>query len=625
MKCLQRYSKVITITLLLILVALIALPIPVYAIADPDTPPSVNAVYVYENSLENGDIGVLIDYYLDYAVLPTVADPNDTATNAYLAAFIDVDGTTQLDSVAPYTYVDSGYGRGLIWIYFSAAEVTVYGIDSANIALHEIWLMGNPTIASGWTGDPPKTTAAIDQWTTVADPSTLITLRVLYYADQLELLWSLDLIGETPLGSRLTPLGAGYFTNVISNLRAMAPDAFADTETDPEYTPISYDTAFGATATSGTATIVGSPVTLVAGTNTIDTGATTGTILLDLAGWTFGTVEDDTGTVTGSIADIAPGTNTLTVTAAGTFTVVVNVVNTITLMEDTVTGTGFDLSTLGVAFGMSRWFISGIIWMLMVILICAAVYRTEKQAGSYSVDTGGAKTIMIIFTIGVVGGTLLGLLHPLVSALLFIGCGVFIGYVFFFRSETLHKGFMFMIWTFVVVSIAGSFVAGSVSLVATRLTADVAEGTINSIGVASTDGFPDSGVVVIGDERIGYPSKTDTTFDRTNILGVTTNPITRGENATEDVDHSTGDTVRTVEASLLNASIDYKIARIVDSAGIVGFITIPFKLLDLILTFFILPLGFLGTDLAILTYIWMVVAIGMIVGFVTAIMGGRRI
>jgi hypothetical protein len=71
--------------------------------------------------------------------------------------------------------------------------------------------------------------------------------------------------------------------------------------------------------------------------------------------------------------------------------------------------------------------------------------------------------------------------------------------------------------------------------------------------------------------------------------------------------------------------MDYKIARITDTAGVLGFVALPARLLDLVFTFFKLPLEFLGTDLAILTYIWMVVAVGMILGFVLQLAGGRRV
>lgn len=619
----RKYLRLPLIATLLALCVLVAFPAPVLAIDEPDTPPSVNAAYVYQDCLEDGDIGVLVDYYLDYAV-----SPNETATEAYIVAFIDTDGLTQLKSSAPYTFQDSGYGRGLVWIYFSAAEATAYDLSSANVTEYKIWFMGNPTLA--WTDAlgnptvPPKTIASIDQWNTTGVTATLLALRILYYADQLELIWSLDLIGETAIGSRLTTLGSGYFTNVIPDLRLIAPACFSDTETDPSYNPISYDTTFGATATSGTANITGSPVTLPSGTSNI-TVIDTGTIIIDLAGWTSGNATSAGGIVTGSPVTINPGTNTLTVTGAGNITISVREVSTITRLGDTVTGTGMDLTTLATDFGMSRWFMSGLIWILMTIIICAAVYRAEKDESGFGVSVGGSKVIILVFTVCIIGGTLLGLLHPMVAALLFIGSGAMIGYVFFFKSETLHKGFMFMIWMFVIVSIAGNVMAGSISMVATRLTIAVPAGTVNTITVASTEGFASSGIVVLGDERIGYPSKTATTFERSSVLGVTTNPILRGMNSTTDTAHLSGVTVRTLEASLLNASVDYKIARIADSAGIIGMVTLPAKLLDLILTFFTLPLGFLGTDLAILTYIWGIVAIGMIFGIGMALAGGRRV
>ena len=608
------------LVLLMVFTALFAVASPVSAIADPDTPPAVNAVYVWEDCLEDGDVGVLIDYFLDYAVLPT-----DTAQDAYMAVFVDSDGITQLLTEAPYVYNDSGYGRGVIWIYFTPAEVVTYGLTSADVALYRIWLMGNPTVPSGWAGVPPKTISTIDSWTTTGDSSVLIGLRVLYYADVLELLWSIDMIEETAIGSRLTAAGASYFTNVIPSLRTIAPDVFSDIESDPNYIPIDYDTEFGATVTSGTATVAGSPVTLVDGANVIDTGVTTGTVIFDLAGWTFGTVTNLTGTVTGSPADISPGTTTLTVTGAGTFTVNVGVQNTVTLLEDSVTGTGFDLTDAGAAFGMSRWMFSGLIWMLITVIVCGAVYLKGREPGSYGLESGATKVVMVVFTVMVIGGSLLGLLHPLISALLFIAAGALIGYVFFFKSETLHKGFMFMIWVWLIVCIAGNVVAGSNAVVATRLLADVPVGAVSEITVASTEGFPDSGIIIIGDERIGYPSKTATTFEDTQIAGVTTNPILRGMNDTDDVAHATGAMVRTVEAGILNSSLDYKIARIADTAGVVGLLTLPVKLLDLVMTFMVLPVSFLGTDLAILTYIWAVVAAGMIFGIAMQLVGGRRV
>ena len=613
MKKILRYPKYFSVALLLILCLLTILPATLaHAIADPDTDPSVSAVYVYE--FEDGSVGVLIDYYLDY----TAPFPDETATEAYLVAFIDTDNATQLKSVSPYTFVDSGYGRGLVWIPFTDAEASSYGLDSTLITDYRIWLMGNPTLA--WSGDPPKTITTIDQWVSTNVPETLAS-RILYYADVLELAWSLDMIEATADGNKLTSVGASYFENVISQCRTLAPAAFSDTTSGPDYMSINYDTAFGATATSGTANVTGSPQTLTEGTDSVDTGVMTGTIIIDLAQWTSGNITDDTGTLSGGpTIDLYPGVNTLTVTGAGTFTTLLEVIDSSTVYEDTVTGTGFDLTDLATAFGMSRWMLSGLVWLFISIIACAAAYVGTSRA-SLGDTSGASKVVMILLAILMVGGMLLGLLHPLVVSFMVIAYGAFIGYVLFFRSETLHKGFMFMIWMFVIVSIAGNIAAsGQSGITTTRLTSAISANETDSIPVASTVGFADAGIIIIGDEQITYPDKDDTHF-----LDTTFNDITRGGAGSEAVAHSSGDSVRTKESYLLNASIDYKIARITDSAGALAFIAMPFLLFDLVLTFFRLPLEFLGTDLVILTYIWMVVAVGMIVGFVIALVGGRRV
>jgi hypothetical protein len=205
------------------------LPAPVLAIDDPDTAPQIRWVGVYgtatDGLLEDGDMGFLIDYYLDYADLP-----DETVTDAYLVTLIDTDGTTQLCSVAPYTFQDSGYGRGLAWIYFSTADVASYGLSySSN---YTIWLVGNPTLS--WAGDPPKTTATIDyREPSSGDTADLLADRTLYFADILELAWSLDMIESTSVGEKLTTIGESYFVNVVASLRTMAPDAFSAGEIDP--------------------------------------------------------------------------------------------------------------------------------------------------------------------------------------------------------------------------------------------------------------------------------------------------------------------------------------------------------------------------------------------------------
>lgn len=606
--------KLLYIVLAALFIFALARPLPALAIADPDTPPAINSARVYE--FEDGSVGVLMDYYLDYAVPPT-----ESASEAFIGVFVDTDGTTQLRATTPYVYVDDGYGRGLMWVQFTAAEAVSYSLDSADIADYRVWFVGNPALS--WAGDPPKTISTLDSWRT-SGTSTWLGIDVIYYADILELAWTtVDMVEATSAGNRLTSNGEEYFLNVIPELRTLAPTAFADTVRDPDYVAIDYDTTFGATVTSGTATIAGSPVTLSSGTTVINSGATTGTFTLDLADWTFGTVSNNTGTLAGSPASVYPGVNTLTITGAGTFNIAVAVEDTVTDFGDAVATTELDWTTLAARFGMSRWMFSGLIWLLISIVAAVAVYGATKK-NRLGIDTSfGAKNapIMIVMAIMLVGGTLLGLLHPVVSAMLFIAYGAFIGYVLFMRSESMHKMVSFMVFMFLVVSIAGNIVAsGTTGVVATRLEENITSSETSSIQVASTSGFPTAGTIVIEDEQILYGTK-----DSTHFLGTTFNPMDRGAGSTEAVAHLEDATVRTKETWALNASVDYKIARITDSAGFLDYVSMPFRLLDLLVTFFKLPLEFAGTDMAILTYIWGVVVIGMIVSVVISIIGGRRV
>ncbi len=615
----------IPVLLILLVLLLTALPsVPVLAIDIPDSSPQINAVYVYEGLLEDGDIGVLIDYYLDYAALPT-----ETATEAYFAVFVDTDGVTQLKSTAPYTFVDSGYGRGLVWIYFYPAEVTTYSIDSTDVALYDIWLVGNPTLSwddgTGNLVDPPKTTASINQWNTTGDMGILLALRVIYYAEQLELIWgppTVDMVEATALGNRLTaPEGEDYFTNVIPNLQAMAPNCFAASEVEPTLEDIGYSVSFGATATG--AIVNGSPVPLGSGSNTITINSI-GTFALELEPGTYGSITGGTAAISGGFpSELVPSTNTITVTGApGTLIMTVALTSTQQTITDTVTGTGFDLTAVAAIFGMSRLLFSSLLWFVITIIICAAPYAWSRREGATisGAVTGGAT--MLLFTLSLIGGTLLGLLDVRVVAILAIGYGAFIGYVLFFRtSADIGRTIMFMGWMWFIVCLIGGTLAGSVPQASTVLTASI-DDSVTTVTVSSTAGFANVGAISIGDERMAYHKKT-TAPD--TFTGTFWKPLVRGASGTEAVAHSAGATVRSVEGMLLNNSLNYNIALLSDASGLMSFVTIPLVVWDIITSFIFLPLSFLGTDMVILTYIWGIIGLGLLVSVVVALAGGRRV
>ena len=439
--------KRISIVLFCVLVAFMATNKPVLAIADPDSPPQVMAVYIYEDLLEDGDMGVFVDYFIEYAAIPT-----EIVTESYLVSFIDTDGLTQIATVAPYTYMgagytDKGYQRGMAWIYISAADVITYTIDKDNMASHEVWLMGNPTVPSGWIGDPPKTTAGIDDWlaTGEGDPNVLLAERVKTFAQILNTAWGIEMMEETVIGYRLTAAGEGYFEGVVTNLRVMAPTCFAVTTMPQIQEDLDYSTAFGATIEDGTGTLPVSPLTLVEGDNTVDI-TTSGSFIIELEKGTVGTATDIVGGATideGASVDLVYGINTINVTIGGTndILVTVNLVDTQTAITDTITGTGLDLGTLYPGevetlpekFGMSTMMFSSLVWMVITVVICAATFKVKERTGLGG--GGSGKTVMIVFDICIIGGAVLGLLDILVAVLLFIGFGMLTGYVLFFRGS----------------------------------------------------------------------------------------------------------------------------------------------------------------------------------------------
>lgn len=181
------------------------------------------------------------------------------------------------------------------------------------------------------------------------------------------------------------------------------------------------------------------------------------------------------------------------------------------------------------------------------------------------------------------------------------------------------KGMMFMMFMFIIVTIAGNVMAGQIDFARTPLTADISA-TTDPIPVASTAGFPDVGIIVVGDERIGYSDTTPTTFE-----GSLAQPLLRGTQNTEAVAHTSGERVSTVPGAMMNTSANYHIAVMADASGLQAFVAKPTAAFQLLGSFFFLPLSFLGTDLEIITIFWAVFGAGMLFSVVMTMAGGRRV
>lgn len=427
----MKKLRLITLGFVLAALLTVLMPVNVGAIADPDSPPDIEYAGIFVDLLEEGDAGLFVNYNLDYTATPT-----ETVDQTYLVVFVDTDGITQLKSTAPYPYNDKGYGRGSAWIYFTAAEVSAYGIDITNAALYRVWLTGNPLAA--WAGDPPKTIAGLDYFMpSTASASALLGTQVLTQADTLETSWggTTDLIEQSGGYNHLTTEGRQYFENVIPYLSDMAPNIFSDVTLSPSGNTgnLTYATSYNVTAYSYGGTIAGSPQSLDQGANNVNV-TVGGTIQVVLYPGCVATAESDVGVVTGSPVHLTAGNNTITSTAG-------NIIITTEWavpqgQADTArTGTAFDLTDLATQWGMSLNMTNALVWLLVTILICGIVYGVAPDGSRIPGISTSGKTILIIFDICIIGGAVLGMITILAAVLMFIAFGAFTGYILFYKPS----------------------------------------------------------------------------------------------------------------------------------------------------------------------------------------------
>jgi len=222
--------------------------VPVLAIGDPDSV-SVNAVYAYRNCREDGDQLYLIDYTIDYTIAGV---PDETITEAFLCRLMN--GSTELRAVAPYAYYNDGYDRGVIAIYFNAADAPTWE------GSYSMYLIGNPILS--WAGDPPSTyISSFNVWqdNSMSVTQQVVSTRILYLADLLEIAWSVDMIEAAGGGHSLTVYGEDYFTNAVPYVSDIAPYAFAGQIILPEVEDVDTTTAYADALESD---ILGTPLDL---------------------------------------------------------------------------------------------------------------------------------------------------------------------------------------------------------------------------------------------------------------------------------------------------------------------------------------------------------------------------
>lgn len=210
----MRLLRITLSALLISLVGLLAFNRSALAIAPP-TAISIDTVNAYGDLLEPNDQLYLVKLTVSYAAYPT-----ETADQAYIVHLYNDSGNeTGAVTLFNNPYFHTGYGQGVISLYYPSSYVTTYDMTWGSSV--SVKLEGNPLL--GWTGDLPSTTANVTTWT--ASGGSALGNRVLFLAMQLQSAWGATyLMVESGV---LTSYGENYFLSTIPQLRLIAPTIFS--------------------------------------------------------------------------------------------------------------------------------------------------------------------------------------------------------------------------------------------------------------------------------------------------------------------------------------------------------------------------------------------------------------
>ncbi len=202
----------------------------VFAIDSPDSLqlPSTRA---YRSVLESGDMLFVVQYNIDYAVVPTT-----TASEAFLIRFFEA--SSEYRTTAPYNYHTDGYGEGLASFYFSALDVVTYGL--VDEGPYTIRLQGSLSYFT----IPPVVNSSSIVWKNALATRIHLDEELLAYATLLEDSWGTPLVVEVVGGFVLTSAGEYYFMKVIPGARQMAPEIFAGRVVTPSFEERDHDLTY---------------------------------------------------------------------------------------------------------------------------------------------------------------------------------------------------------------------------------------------------------------------------------------------------------------------------------------------------------------------------------------------
>lgn len=202
---------------------------PAVALVNP-TSVTLPDTIVYRHLIQANDWFVSCPYDIEYASSPGIG-----IERLFTFSLLSTDGSTEIGSIVPYSYVNYGFPRGVTGFYIADSTNTTSGNLTWGSG-YIVRVRENPSqYPSPINWDFPLSSSNYHNQTSQSANQGALLAQLLSWASKLDTDWSttgIVLLTSSDQGTVLSSYGELYFRSAIQGLQNMCPTLFA-VQTEP--------------------------------------------------------------------------------------------------------------------------------------------------------------------------------------------------------------------------------------------------------------------------------------------------------------------------------------------------------------------------------------------------------